>query len=104
MTVARQKDGPLVAFSKPEIEQSIPARFEQKVLEYSSCLAVKMDGNQVTYSELNRANKCIGDKLLQLGNHRQEPVAILKIRCGSERPVDSRRSWYSEVGKNLCTD
>ena len=72
-----QNDGPFVAFSKSSIEQSIPARFEQKVLEHSSRLAIKMDGHRVAYSELNFISNRIGETLLEMSNQRQEPVAIL---------------------------
>lgn len=77
MTAKQPVNGPFVAFGKSEIEQSIPARFEQKVLENRDRLAVKMNGDQVTYSELNRRSNCIGNRLLELSGHRQEPVALL---------------------------
>ena len=78
MAATRLKnDGPVVAFSKPEIEQSIPARFEQQVLDHSTCPAIEMDGHRVTYSELNAMSNRISHRLLELGDHRKEPVAIL---------------------------
>ena len=42
-------------FSRDEIEQSIPARFEEQVRRYHNRLAVKTETEELTYDDLNKA-------------------------------------------------
>jgi len=77
MATAPRNNCRFSAFSKSEIEQSIPARFEQQASENGTRLAAKMDDHQVTYAELNVISNCIGHMLLESDDRRQNPVAIL---------------------------
>ena len=49
-----QPNNAFIEFNKDEIEQSIPARFDQIVEKYPDRLAVKTNDQELTYRELNR--------------------------------------------------
>ncbi|MFY9559985.1 MAG: non-ribosomal peptide synthetase [Terriglobales bacterium] len=53
-----------IRFEKNDVDQSIPERFQQQVRRYSSHVAIKMNGQTVTYSELNQAASQIGRAIL----------------------------------------
>jgi len=46
---------PFLEFKKEEIEQSIPARFEEQVRKYPERTAVKTQTRRWSYDELNQA-------------------------------------------------
>ena len=64
-------------FSKEEIEQSIPARFEKIVQRYPQRLAVKMGDRELSYDELNRYANRIARGILQTRGPGSEPIALL---------------------------
>jgi amino acid adenylation domain-containing protein len=66
-----------IPFTKAEIEQSIPTRFEQQVGKYPTRLAIKT-GNQIfTYEALNRAANRVARAILAQQGPGEEPVALL---------------------------
>jgi non-ribosomal peptide synthetase component F len=69
--------GEFIEFCHDEIEQSIPARFEQIVARYHDRLAVKSGDCFTTYGELNRSSNRIAKALLSTLGQTQEPVAVL---------------------------
>jgi amino acid adenylation domain-containing protein len=64
-------------FKKEEIEQSIPARFEQQVRRDPDRLAVKARSHALTYDGLNRAANRVARALLAQRAGGEEPVALL---------------------------
>ena len=66
-----------VEFRKEEIEQSIPARFEQMVAKYPERRAIKTPHHHLTYRELNSAANRIGRAVLDHLGEGEEPVAVL---------------------------
>jgi amino acid adenylation domain-containing protein len=66
-----------MAFSKEEIEQSIPARFEQQVARYPDRLAVKTGHHQLTYAVLNQVANRIARAILAQHGEGEEPIALL---------------------------
>lgn len=69
--------GAFLEFRKEEIEQSIPARFEQQAHGNSGRLAVKTDRCQLTYSELNQAANQVAHSILSRLGAGSEPVSLL---------------------------
>jgi non-ribosomal peptide synthetase component F len=64
-----------VPFARVDIEQSIPARFEQQVEKYADQLALKSGDLLLSYGELNRvANRLARAVIDRLGS-KPEPVA-----------------------------
>ena len=69
--------GKFIEFTREDIEQSIPERFEQQVRKYPDCVAVKTREEQFTYDELNRAANRVAHALLaQLG---EGPEAVVLL-------------------------
>jgi amino acid adenylation domain-containing protein len=68
--------GNFVEFKMGEIEQSIPARFEQVVLKYPDRIAVKTGDRSLTYNEVNRAANRVAGALLKVREEGTEPVAL----------------------------
>ena len=69
--------GKFIEFSRDEIEQSIPARFEKQVAICPDRIAVHSNGRPFSYADLNRmANRLAATVLAKRGN-RSEPVALL---------------------------
>src|SRR4026209_503827 len=68
---------PYTPFSDEEIEQSIPKRFEQKVLESPNRLAVKSPERSFTYDDLNQTANRLARKILSLRGERVEAIALL---------------------------
>src|SRR5262245_30163686 len=66
-----------VEFPKEELEQSIPARFEKQVNQYSERMAIKTQDYALTYHELNQLANRVAHALLQKNPQREEPVAFL---------------------------
>jgi amino acid adenylation domain-containing protein len=70
-----------VPFAREDIEQSIPARFEQQVEKYTDQLAVKSGDLSLTYGELNRAANRLARAIIDRQGSKPDPVALL-IRQG----------------------
>ena len=68
-----------VPFREPELEQSLPERFEKQVAKYPHRIAVRSRRHTLTYDAVNRSANRIGRVLHQrtVGN---QPVAILMER------------------------
>jgi amino acid adenylation domain-containing protein len=66
-----------IPFTKAEIEQSIPARFEQQLGRYPDRLAIKTGNQSLTYEELNRAANRVARGILAQQGPGEEPVALL---------------------------
>ncbi|MGH7830377.1 MAG: AMP-binding protein, partial [Candidatus Binatia bacterium] len=69
--------GAFVEFTKEEIEQSIPARFEQQVGKYPERIAVQSKNHTLTYEALNRAANRAARAILAICGEEQQPVALL---------------------------
>lgn len=69
--------GTFVEFKEEEIEQSIPARFEQQVAKYPGRIAVKTRNYAFTYDELNRAANRVARAILAERGEGEEPIALL---------------------------
>jgi acyl carrier protein len=68
--------GMFVEFKKEEVEQSIPQRFEKIVRRYPERIAIKTQGDTLTYDELNKHSNRLARALLARRSTRNEPVAI----------------------------
>jgi amino acid adenylation domain-containing protein len=68
---------PFIEFKKEDVEQSIPARFEQMVKMYPDRMAVKAKGHEMTYRELNRAANQVAHEILARVGEGEEPIALL---------------------------
>lgn len=68
---------PFVPFTQAEVEQSIPARFEQQVATYPDRMAVKGGTHALTYDELNKAANHVAHAILAQRGHNEEPIALL---------------------------
>jgi non-ribosomal peptide synthetase component F/acyl carrier protein len=68
--------GAFIEFSKEEIEQSIPERFEKIVRLYPDRVAVKTRSQQLSYNDLNRAANRLARAILVISEHDQEPLAL----------------------------
>lgn len=64
-------------FTKMEIEQSIPARFERQVEKHADRLAVKSGDLTLSYAELNRAANRVAHAIIARLGTNQESVALL---------------------------
>ena len=64
-------------FTKEEVEQSVPERFEQIVKRHADWIAIKEREQAVTYAELNERADRIADAILDRCGEGNEPVAIL---------------------------
>jgi amino acid adenylation domain-containing protein len=73
--------GTFIEFAAEATEQSIPARFEQQVVQHPGRLAVKSKRQKLTYAELNNlANRVAGVILAQ----QEEGPAPIGLLCGQE--------------------
>ena len=70
-------NNPFIEFKKDDVEQSIPARFEQMVEKYPDRLAVKDNNHELTYKALNQAANRIAQVILDALGEGEEPVALL---------------------------
>jgi amino acid adenylation domain-containing protein len=66
-----------IVFTRDEIEQSIPKRFEHQVCRYPNRLAVKTQNYQLTYTALNHAANQLAHAILAQRDQEVEPVAVL---------------------------
>ena len=64
-------------FDKSEIEQSIAARFEARVLEYPDRAAIVTEAEDVTYKRLNRSANAVARAILSRLGDGQHVVALL---------------------------
>jgi amino acid adenylation domain-containing protein len=66
-----------IPFKKEEIEQSLPARFEQQLRRDPNRLAVQDKSYSLTYDELNRAANRVARTLLAQIEGGEEPIGLL---------------------------
>jgi len=64
--------GAFVEFTKDEIEQSIPSRFEKIVRKYPDRILVKTATHTLTYAELNAMANRISHAILAKGSRDNE--------------------------------
>ncbi|MBM2840175.1 MAG: acyl-CoA synthetase (AMP-forming)/AMP-acid ligase [Bacteroidetes bacterium] len=64
-------------FTKSDIEQSIPQRFEQQVASHPEKLAVKTQLHTLSYAQLNQFSDSIAHVILAQCGVGEEPVALL---------------------------
>lgn len=70
-------ESPHTVFSKEDVEQSIPARFEEMAAQYPDRLAVQGASGSLTFRELNREANRMAQAILDRLGERPEPVALL---------------------------
>jgi amino acid adenylation domain-containing protein len=68
---------PFVPFTKEDVEQSIPSRFEKQVRRNPHKTAVKTARHELTYEELNRAANRLARAIHARRGPAEEPVAFL---------------------------
>lgn len=68
---------PFSEFRREDIEQSIPARFSQRVAVAPNAIAVSTQEGSLTYSELDRLSNRIAHKILEFSGLDAEPVPFL---------------------------
>ena len=78
--------GAFVEFPKPEVEQSIPERFEKIVGINPHGIAVKAEDQAVTYAELNAMANRVARKIVQQRGSEAEPIGVL-LEKGLEQIV-----------------
>jgi amino acid adenylation domain-containing protein len=70
--------GAFARFEKTEIEQSVPARFEQQVRLRPQRTAIETKAGCISYDALNRtANRVASRILVRRGDNGSEPIAVL---------------------------
>src|SRR6267142_1601505 len=69
--------GTFIEFSKEEVEQSIPARFERIVRQYPDRLAIKTGQYALTYDALNKAANRVARAILTKRGRGEEPIMLL---------------------------
>ena len=84
-----------VEFTKQEIEQSIPERFEQQVAKCPERIAIKEKNRALTYEQLNRAANRAARAILTVCAQNEEPVAVRseERRVGKECIAVCRSRW-----------
>jgi amino acid adenylation domain-containing protein len=85
-----------VRFSRAEVEQSIPARFEQQAALYPEQIAVVDGQSTFTYRDLNRLANRIAYAILAVRGAGSEPVALL---VGNGVPVVAAMLGVLKAGK-----
>ncbi|MGO9613217.1 MAG: AMP-binding protein [Dissulfurispiraceae bacterium] len=65
------------SFSKEETEQPIHSCFERRVIQFSSNIALKENGVQITYDSLNRSANRIARAILAKSSGEAHQVALL---------------------------
>ncbi|QLE40077.1 amino acid adenylation domain-containing protein [Nostoc sp. C052] len=68
---------PFIEFHKQDIEQSIPARFQEQVRKYPQNIAVHTKNYNWTYSELNSRANQVAQAILQQSTFAEARVALL---------------------------
>jgi amino acid adenylation domain-containing protein len=66
-----------ISFSKEELEQSIPERFEKIVRLYPDHIAVKTETQGVSYAELNAMANRVAREIVKRQGTESEPVGLL---------------------------
>lgn len=66
-----------IPFPIEETEQSLSERFEKQVLRFPNRLAVKTRDSELTYARLNSLGNQVAGKIIEAGEQRSSPVAIL---------------------------
>jgi amino acid adenylation domain-containing protein len=89
---------PFVEFRAEEVEQSIPARFEQQVAKYPNKLAIVSKRDRITYNELNQAANRVARAILAQRGEGNEPTAFL---LGSRAPALAAILGILKAGKAL---
>lgn len=74
---AKHKKDDSIEFTKEEVEQSIPKRFEGQVSKYAHYTAVKTSRHELTYDDLNKAANHVAQAILAQCGEGAEPVALL---------------------------
>ena len=69
--------GAFIEFNRQAVGGSIPARFEQQVLQYPDRLAVKTAAEEWTYDRLNGAANLVANRILAQVGSGNQPVALL---------------------------
>src|SRR3990172_3600280 len=69
--------GSFIEFRKEDVEQSIPARFEQQVRRYPDRLAIKTPCHILTYEALNQEANRMAHAMLALRSKDEKPIALL---------------------------
>src|SRR5437867_1553569 len=69
--------GKFIEFTKAQIEQSIPACFEQQVASYPDRVAIRTKKHQLSYTQLNKIANRIARAILSQRGNKDEPVALL---------------------------
>jgi len=64
-------------FTKQEVEQSIPDRFERQVAKYPDRIAIKDGNSTIAYDELNRMANRVARAILMRRGEREERIALL---------------------------
>ena len=69
--------GKFIEFKDEAVERSIPSLFEEQVRKYPDRLAVKSEGQELTYGQLNRAANQVAQTILAECGESSEPVVLL---------------------------
>ena len=69
--------GTFIEYKQEEVEQSIPARFEEQVRKYPQRIAVKTESHELTYDELNKAANRVAQTILAERGEGLDPVPAL---------------------------
>jgi non-ribosomal peptide synthetase component F len=69
--------GVFVEFSKNDVEQSIPERFEKMVSQYPNQIAIDVGTQVVTYSELNAMANRVAYTIIAERGSDPEPIGLL---------------------------
>src|SRR5262245_19638566 len=73
----RHPSGRFEPFAIEDIEQSVPARFEQQVDRHADRIAVRTPAETLTYADLDRLANRIAHAILARAGEGGAPVAIL---------------------------
>jgi amino acid adenylation domain-containing protein len=85
-----------VRFEAAEVEQSIPARFEEQVRRHGARIALKSDQAELTYTALNRWANRLAHAVLEKSGAEPEPVVLL---LDKEAPLFAAMLGVLKAGK-----
>ncbi|HEY7220753.1 MAG TPA: non-ribosomal peptide synthetase [Candidatus Binatia bacterium] len=88
--------GTFVEFTRDEIEQSIPQRFEKIARQFPDRIAVESTGHRLTYRDLNRGANKIAHAVLSALGHENHSIAVL---MDHDAPVVSAIMGALKAGK-----